>query len=70
MAEEKLVELGQVKFTEPRGVAAEGARIGLMTCLRCGAALLIDPDDTFDPAFVHRRWHEVSDPTWEDVADE
>lgn len=37
---------------------AEGARIGIVTCLACGAALLLDPRDDFDVVELHRRWHE------------
>lgn len=38
-------------------VQAEGARIAIWTCPECGAAVLIDPRDDFDPAYRHREWH-------------
>lgn len=43
--------------TGVRPFAAEGARVGLVTCLRCGAAILLDPSDAIDPVAVHRAWH-------------
>ncbi len=45
-------------FTTVRPYMAEGARIGVATCLRCGASISIDPGDTFDVADLHDRWHE------------
>lgn len=44
-----------VAFTAATVVAAEGARVGLVTCSACGAALLLDPD--VDVLAAHRRWH-------------
>jgi hypothetical protein len=44
-------------FTAYRPFAAEGARVGLMTCTICGAAVLIDPHDSIDPAQLHEDWH-------------
>jgi hypothetical protein len=46
-------------------VAAEGARVALMTCLGCGAAVLVDPrpDAELDEratggaVALHQRWH-------------
>jgi hypothetical protein len=40
-----------------RAVAAEGVRVGLVTCLRCYATLLIDPMDKFDVQEKHDEWH-------------
>ena len=37
--------------------AAEGARVGLVTCLECGAALLLDPRSEFDVPMRHALWH-------------
>lgn len=45
-------------FTGYRPFAAEGARVGIMSCLSCGAAILIDPGDEVDMAALHLRWHE------------
>lgn len=53
--------------------AAEGARVGLVTCLRCGAALLVDPWDRFDVLRLHEQWHasqEVTGGLREEVSDE
>jgi hypothetical protein len=33
----------------------EGNRVGLMTCLRCGAAVILDKTDA---AAIHNLWHE------------
>lgn len=38
-------------------VHAEGARIGLLTCLRCGASITMDPRDEFDSLEIHEAWH-------------
>lgn len=40
-----------------RAVAAEGARVGFMPCLICGAAILVDPDDDTNRVEQHRAWH-------------
>lgn len=49
-------------YTGVRAVPAEGARIGLRTCKRCGAAILLDPGDATDlPASsseIHDEWHD------------
>lgn len=42
-------------------VSAEGARVGLVTCSRCGATLLLDPRDLdrgLDVVEMHEAWHE------------
>lgn len=47
-------------FTGWRGIAAEGARVQVTTCLRCGAAVVTDPADAAsgtDALELHRRWH-------------
>lgn len=51
-----------VEFTPVRAVVGEGARVGFVTCLNCGAALLIDPADERDALGLHRDWHAASDP--------
>jgi hypothetical protein len=48
-----------VSYTLARAIAAEGARIGIVTCLECGTAILIDPDDAVDPLKLHDAWHEL-----------
>lgn len=44
-------------FTPYRAFEAEGSRIGICWCYACGAAIVIDKDDLFDPFEIHRRWH-------------
>lgn len=47
-----------VTFTKHRAIAAEGARVGIVSCKLCGAALILDPADTsFDPLDKHIQWH-------------
>jgi hypothetical protein len=41
-------------------VEAEGARIKLSTCLRCGCVVLGDPRDEWDSYALHDAWHEAS----------
>lgn len=36
------------RYTPLRAWTAEGGRVGLSVCRRCGATLLIDPDIEFD----------------------
>ena len=47
------------QFTQATVLAAEGARVGIVTCRECGAAILLDPRDTIDPLLQHRAWHEA-----------
>ena len=42
-------------------VAAEGARIGICTCKKCGAAVLLDPRDSTNRARQHAEWHAAID---------
>lgn len=44
-------------FEPATAVQAEGARIGITTCKRCGAAVMIDPRDAVNRAFQHYHWH-------------
>lgn len=44
-----------------RVVAAEGARIGFMPCVVCGAAVMVDPADDVNRVEQHREWHERRD---------
>lgn len=49
------------QWTGYRAFTAEGARCALTTCLRCGAAVLIDPADADDPMTLHEQWHAALD---------
>lgn len=49
--------LGSAGYTPYLEVKAAGARIGIMTCLRCGAAVVIDPRDIEQAMTIHDRWH-------------
>lgn len=44
-------------WTNATAFEAEGARVGLVTCLMCGAAVLLDPRDDKDPVALHTLWH-------------
>ena len=44
-------------ITAYRAVPAEGARIGLVSCRICGAALVLDPGDTESVVERHVAWH-------------
>ena len=44
-------------WTKATVVAAEGARVAFLTCLRCGAVVLADPRDDFDVVKLHDDWH-------------
>jgi hypothetical protein len=44
-------------YTAARTWAAEGARVGAVTCKRCGVALLLDVADSFDVIARHDGWH-------------
>lgn len=48
-----------VEFTGSRAWNAEGARIAVVTCKMCGAAIVIDPMDVdeFSATEVHAAWH-------------
>lgn len=45
-----------INYSEYRAWPAEGARVGLVTCMRCGAALLLDPYGP-NPIEIHNRFH-------------
>lgn len=47
-------------FSEATVVVAEGARVGVVTCDQCGAAILLDPRDTTDRCERHVEWHRAS----------
>jgi hypothetical protein len=46
-----------IEYAPLRTWGAEGARVGLTICPRCGSALLIDPDDHEDRLAQHTAWH-------------
>lgn len=45
-------------FTPYRPFVAEGARVALVSCHICGAAVFLDPDESVAMDMVHRQWHE------------
>jgi len=45
-------------YTTARAWIAEGARVGLITCRRCGAAVFIDPYDNPTADVIHDDWHQ------------
>lgn len=47
-------------YTAIRALEAEGARIGLVTCLQCGATVTIDPSDEQSMIGLHDAWHNES----------
>ena len=48
-------------YTFAAMLSAEGGRVGIITCLWCGAALLLDERDSEDPKELHDRWHRELD---------
>lgn len=48
-----LIDVERERFSQAAVFEAEGGRLGLVTCLGCGAALLLDPRDEFDPMALH-----------------
>jgi hypothetical protein len=45
-------------YSEATAIAAEGARVGIVTCLVCGAAILLDPRGTGPDLITrHSEWH-------------
>lgn len=47
----------QPRYTRATVITAEGARVALVTCLRCGASLLLDPREGVSVMEIHDRWH-------------
>jgi hypothetical protein len=39
-------------------VLSDPNELGIRTCMTCGAAILLDKRDKFDPVELHRQWHE------------
>lgn len=44
-------------FTFATPVKSEGARVGLVSCEICGAALLLDDRDSENYMALHLQWH-------------
>ena len=44
-------------FTPARIFDTEGARVGIITCKKCGAAVFLDPSDPFSTMDLHMKWH-------------
>lgn len=63
-------QIDESDFTEARAIAAEGARVGIVTCKLCGSALLIDPADKESFVAAHVRWHDSLGPPPEEGTDE
>jgi len=51
------------KMSAARAWTAEGARVALVTCLDCGAAVLLDPGDEVSAWELHVGWHLQRDRT-------
>ena len=51
-------DLYDENFEPATALEAEGARIGLATCRRCGACVLLDPRDPKNRARQHAEWHQ------------
>lgn len=44
-----------------RIVEAEGARIGFLTCKRCGVSVMLDPSTPFNVVERHEEYHRLHD---------
>ncbi len=47
-----------VEYTKATVIDTEGARIGIVTCLSCGAAVMLDPRTTTDAIELHNNKHQ------------
>lgn len=45
-------------FTKATAVQAEGARVGFVSCLICGAVVMLDPRDQISTRSLHLKWHQ------------
>jgi len=54
-------EMYDQNFEPATALDAEGARVGLATCKRCGASVTIDPRDTVNYLRRHHEWHAALD---------
>ena len=52
-----MTRMEQKIFTPYRAFDAEGARLGLCSCMLCGAAIVIDSSDGITADQVHEQWH-------------
>jgi hypothetical protein len=50
------------RYTQVRAVEAAGAWIGFTVCLKCGAAIYLDPDNRVDIYATHEAFHARVDP--------
>lgn len=46
-------------YTDAAMIQAEGARVGIVTCTQCGAAIIHDPRDKRDATKTHDNWHDM-----------
>lgn len=44
----------------PVPTSEDNVQAGIITCMRCGCALLVDNADTFDVRRLHLDWHEAN----------
>jgi hypothetical protein len=51
-------QLMAVEFSSGTALSAEGARVALVSCERCGAAILLDPRDETGRMQQHLQWHQ------------
>lgn len=51
--------VSKITYSAARPWAAEGARVALISCLLCGAAILIDPADETSSLETHTAWHKA-----------
>lgn len=45
-------------YSPPIFFNSEGSRLALVTCLKCGAAVMFEPLD-FTPGVIHLEWHKA-----------
>jgi len=45
-------------YSDVAAFTSEGGRVGIITCKRCGVALLLDIRDQFSPTALHDEFHE------------
>ncbi|MBP2522254.1 hypothetical protein [Rhodococcus sp. PvP104] len=57
--------MSETEFTPYVAVSAEGMRIGIMSCLTCGAAILLGATKE-DFGAIHSAWHEAQ--TYDEVS--
>lgn len=57
------------RFSAATAFEAEGVRAGLVSCLTCGAAILLDHRDRVDVLALHAGWHDSADSDGSQPAD-